>query len=75
MTDEDFERATKGAAESDALIVQNPVQQPAAPTCGESQELTEGQSGYELALVGAGAREMVQSDLVPPTGLEPVSSG
>jgi integrase len=55
VTDEDFERATKGAAESDALIVQNPVQQPAAPTCGESQELTEGQSGYELELVGAGS--------------------
>jgi hypothetical protein len=57
------------------MAVQNPVQQPAAPTCGESQELTEDQNGYELALAGSGLCEMVQSDPIPPTGLEPVSSG
>lgn len=57
------------------MAVQNQVQQPAAPTCGESPELTEDQSGYELALAGSGLCEMVKGDQVPPTGLEPVSSG
>ena len=75
VTDDDFERAAKGAAESDALAVQNPVQQPAARTCSYSQESTEPQSGYEFGLVGSRTCEMVQSDRVPPTGLEPVSSG
>jgi hypothetical protein len=52
------------------MAVQNQVQQPAAPTCGESPELTEDQSGYELALAGSGLCEMVQGDPVPPTGAE-----
>ena len=41
----------------------------------ESQELTEGPNGYELAQADSGLCEMVQGDPVPPTGLEPVSSG
>ena len=75
VTDDDFEQAANGASESDALIMQNPVQQPAAPTCSDSQDSTEAQSHYGFGLVGAGTCEVVQTLRVPPTGLEPVSSG
>ena len=39
VTDADFERAARGAAESGAVALQNPVQQPAAGTRTVSQEM------------------------------------
>ena len=46
ITDDHFARALGRAAKSDAFVVQNPVQQPAAMSCSESQESSEGQNGY-----------------------------
>jgi integrase len=65
----------KSGAKSDARPAQNPTQQPSAGFCTDSQEPTQAHDEREVMLVGAETCEMVQSDSVPPTGLEPVSSG
>jgi len=75
VTDDDFQRATQGAAKSAAVSVQNAVQQPAALVGTEWQEVPLDQNGCGLALVGAGSCENVQDRPVPPRGLEPRSSG
>ena len=67
--------ARKSGAKSDALLAQNPTQQPTAGFCTDSQESTQAHDEREVMLVGAETCEIVQSDPVPPTGLEPVSSG
>lgn len=54
VRDEYFEMAAGGAANSDAEVVQNPVQQPVALTCEESQISLEGRSDYGFTPIGAG---------------------
>lgn len=41
VTDQDFQRALAGGAESGAVVVQKPVQQPSASRCEASQNVTE----------------------------------
>ena len=45
ITDDDFERAIQGHAESGAKAVQNTVQQPAAPKSSDEQETTQAPDG------------------------------
>jgi hypothetical protein len=73
VTDGDFDRAVSGAAKSDAESVQIAVQQAAAPFSNDTHKSTEGETGRDLALVGAGACEDVQNRPIPPRGLEPLS--
>jgi integrase len=75
VTDEDFERAAKGAAKSGAEAVQNPVQHAAAVSCTDTQVSAEAQNRGGFAQVGAGLCESVQDGRIPPRGLEPRSSG
>jgi hypothetical protein len=75
ITDDHFARALGRAAKSDARVVQNPVQQPAATSCSESQESSEGQNGCGLALVGAETCENVRDSQIRPAGLEPATYG
>jgi integrase len=63
------------AAESDAIPVQNAVQQPAAPICTESQESTEDRSGCEVALRHAGVCDEVRNSQVRLEGFEPPTYG
>ncbi len=65
----------KSGAKSGAREAQVPTQQPSAPIRTDSQESTEADDGREDMLVGAGECETVQGKPIPPTGLEPVSSG
>jgi integrase len=75
ITDDHFAKALVGAAKSDAPLVQNPMQQPAATSCTESQEPTEDQSGGGFALVGAETCDNVRDDQIRPAGLEPATYG
>jgi integrase len=75
ITDDHFARALGRAAKSDAPVVQNPVQQPAARSCIESQNPTQDQSGCGLALVDAETCENVRDDQIRPAGLEPATYG
>jgi integrase len=67
--------AQASAAESDALTVQNPVQQPAAEKCTAPQDLPEGPSGCGLALERAGQCDDVQECQVRLEGFEPPTYG
>jgi integrase len=73
VRDEYFDLAAKGAAGSDALPVQNAVQQSAARFRTDSQELTEAKKGCGVALANAGTCETVQNAGVPLVGLEPTT--
>jgi integrase len=75
VTEDHFARALKSAAKSDALPVQNPVQQPAARCRTESHVSPEGRNDCELALVGAGRCDDVRNDKIRPEGLEPPTYG
>ncbi len=75
ITDDHFARALGRAAKSDALAVQNPVQQPAATSCSESQEPAEGQSRCEVALIAAKTCDHIQDGQIRPAGLEPATYG
>jgi integrase len=75
VTDEHFARALDRAAESGALPVQNPVPQPAARSCTDSQERAEDPNGRGLALVGAALCDDVQNGQIRPEGLEPPTYG
>ena len=75
ITDDHFDRALRRAAKSDARVVQNPVQQPAATSCVESQNPTQVQKGCEVGLVDAETCDNVQKDQIRPAGLEPATYG
>ncbi len=63
VTDEDFERAAEGGAESGALVVQKSVQQPAAGDGEISQETTQAADSQWLAQEDAGQCENPRSVL------------
>jgi hypothetical protein len=69
VTEADFLRG----AESGAVAVQIPVQQPAAATRTDSQGKQKTPEKPGLLLADAGQCETVRTDLLPPRGLEPLS--
>lgn len=69
VTDDDFQRAAK----SGAVVVQNPVQHPAAPSRTESPEMTKALESQGFVLNGTAPCDMVQCTNIPPRGLEPLS--
>ncbi len=71
ITDEHFERAVKGAAESDAQALQNPVQQPAALSRTESLEQQNTSGNADVLRVCAKGRDAVRMKQAPRLGLEP----
>jgi integrase len=73
VTDDYFEQAARGAAKSGAVSVQNPVQQPAAPSRTASPITTEARPEPGFPLVGAASCETVRDTCIPPRGLEPLS--
>jgi hypothetical protein len=74
VRDVDFERATKGAAKSDAKALQNAVQQPAAGFSKDSQTISEVFENKKVTLADANPCDSVQSYTVPPRGVEPLFS-
>jgi len=70
VTDDDFQRATQGAAKSAAVSVQNAVQQPAAGSRTTFQKVAQATDDSDLVLVGAEACDDVQDRPVPPRGVE-----
>jgi integrase len=75
VTDEDYKKAVRKAVQDPVQTVQKVVQQASARFGSPSQNLTEYPQSQDRVPVGATAREMMQENPVPPTGLEPVSSG
>ena len=72
-TEDHFQRAAKSGAVETENALQNPVQQPSAPSRMESPETEKSLDSQELLLVGAGECESVQDWQMTPTGFEPVS--
>jgi integrase len=70
VPDDYFERAAK----SGAVVVQNPVQQPAAPVRTGVQESSEGKAGYGVVPAGATGCEMTRNQRAPRVGLEPTTN-
>jgi hypothetical protein len=66
VTKDDFERSAK----SGAMVVQNQVQQAAAPFRTDTQGRSEAESFGEVTLARAGSCEAVRSEPIPPRGLE-----
>ena len=73
ITDADFDRATQSAAESGAVALQKPVQQPHAPLRTELQETKQVPKNQGLMLPAATCCDAVQNDLAEGTGLEPAT--
>jgi len=73
ITDADFDRATKSAAESGAVALQKPVQQPHAPLRNEPQDTKQPLGTEGLVLAVATSCDTVQNDLVEAAGIEPAS--
>jgi integrase len=69
----DFDRAAGGAAKSDAKALQNPVQQPAARLCKQSQTISQVFENKKVMRADATQCDSVQSYTVPPVGLEPTT--
>ncbi len=80
VTDADFDRATggypqtEGGAESGAVAVRNPVQQPSAENCRVSQETQKAPENKGFLPSVANGCDTVQMYLVPPRGVEPLFS-
>lgn len=75
VREEDFQRATQGGAKSGALGAQKQAQQLAAASCMISQAQQKSPEKPGSLLVSATPCESMQNYLVPPRGLEPLSSG
>jgi len=71
VTDADFQRAAK----SGAVALQKPVQQGAAPSRRESQDLTEDEEDCELVRSGANVCKEELDTPVVRIGVEPMQSG
>ena len=74
VTDADFDRAVQGGAFSGAGAVRNAVQQPSAGDGSVSQETTQAPENQGLVLSVANPCYTVQPYIVPPRGVEPLSS-
>ncbi len=74
VRDADFDRATKGAAKSDARNVQNPVQLPAASFSNVSQTISEVFKNKRVMLTPANPCNTVKNYIIPPRGVEPLFS-
>ncbi len=72
VTDSDFDRAAQSGAESGARALQNAVQQAAARSGRKSQEKAQAAMPQGIAPIGATPCDIMQNDLVTPTGFEPV---
>ena len=74
VTDEHFERAAKGGAESGAPAAQKQAQHATAPSGTDSQEQKKTPDNPGVVLHHAMPCDTVQSYIVPPRGVEPLSS-
>ena len=74
LTDEDFDKAVQGGAESGAVPVQKAVQQPAVWSRTKLQETLQAHTWYGLVRIGANSRVTLQEYVVPPRGVEPLFS-
>jgi hypothetical protein len=74
IRDEDFDRAIKGAAKSDAQNVQNPMQHPAAGFSKDSQTISEVFENKKVTLAPANPCDAIQNYIIPPRGVEPLFS-
>jgi hypothetical protein len=66
VTEADFERAAK----SGAVVLQNGLQQPAAPVCTDSQATPQAREGCGLVREDAICCNLLQDKGIPPRGLE-----
>jgi len=74
LTEEDFDKAVQGGAESGAVPVQKAVQQPAAWSRTKLQETLQAHTWYGLVRIGANSCVTLQEYLIPPRGVEPLFS-
>ena len=74
LTDEDFDKAVQGGAESGAVPVQKAVQRPAALSRINWQEMLQAHTVYGLVRIGANSCVTLQEYVVPPRGVEPLFS-
>jgi integrase len=74
VTDADFDRAVQGGAESGAVAVRNPVQQPSAGSGRVPQETQQAPGVQGLVQNIANPCDTIQMYLVPPRGVEPLFS-
>ncbi len=75
ITDEHFERAIKGGAESGAQALRNPMQQPAALSRTESLEQQNTSENAGVLQVCTKGREAVRTKRITRPGLEPGIAG
>jgi integrase len=73
VTEDYFKKAARGAAESGAVALQNPVQQPPASSRTKSQETQKTRENSGFLQECAIPCEPLQIAGVPPRGLEPLS--
>ena len=71
ITDADFDRATQIAAESGAVALQKPVQQPHAPSRTKSHEKQQAPTEQGLVLTNATECDIVHKCLTEGKGFEP----
>ncbi len=74
VTDDDYERAVQGDAESDANLTQNATQPETAVNRDEEKSSSESAAGQKLVPNNATRNSLPQIDLVGDTGFEPVTS-
>ena len=74
VTDADFDRAVQSGAESGAVAVRNPVQQPSGDSGRLLQEMTQAPGNQGLVLESSDVCNDVQTYLLPPRGVEPLFS-
>jgi len=74
VTDADFDRAAQRGTESGTPAAQNPAQHAAAAICTDSQETQQALAGQGLVLNYATGCDTVHPYLLPPRGVEPLSS-
>ena len=73
VTEDYFRRAAKSGAVETVTALQEPVQQPSAPSRTDSQKTEIPLDSEDLLLVGSRECESVQDWQMTPTGFEPVS--
>ena len=73
VRDEDYDRATKGGAESGAPRAHFQAQRGAAGNGGESQDSSEVLTNCDSTPLLTCRNSLLRNDLVPPRGLEPLS--
>ena len=74
VTDEDFQRASQGGAESGARVAQNAAQQRAAMRGNTSQQTRKAPEKQGSSRSLAGVCDIVQIPQVGPAGLEPAAN-